>query len=67
MSSRLSAVVTLRVPVDGGEPPRQYVPEVTVQVRVHYPALTPMPAVLEILDAAYAEVVEKLRASTTGT
>lgn len=66
MSSRLSAVVTLRVPVDGGEPPRQYVPEVTVQVRVHYPALTQMDQVLAVLEDAVAEVRERL-ASTTGT
>ncbi len=67
MSSRKSVVVTMRVPVDGGESPNQYVGEVTVQVRVHYPPLTSFAVVSGTVREATAEVYARLDASMRAT
>lgn len=58
MSHRESAIVTHRVYTEnGGVSPNAYVPEITVQIRVHFP-----PLVTDVeLQMAFAEAVTQAR------
>lgn len=59
MSARPGFTITKRVSVDGGESPNAYVPQVTVEIRVHYPARQVHRAA-DVLGDAIAEARREL-------
>lgn len=52
MGRRQSVYVVRKIPTDGGESPNRTVPQVTVEIRVHYPPETPLSKVSDILHTA---------------
>jgi hypothetical protein len=61
MARRESVYVVKRVPADGGEPPNRYIPEITVEIRVHFPPDVNRDKVLKAITDAWADGVEKIQ------
>lgn len=61
MGHRPGFLISRRVPCDGGESPNAYFPQVTVEVRVYYPARQ-MELAAEVLAEAVEEATAKLAA-----
>lgn len=55
MSGRPGILVTVRVPADGGKEPNKYTPEITAEIRIHWP---PKANESDIYDALYAAVID---------
>jgi hypothetical protein len=64
MSARRSAVETLRVSAQSPPPPNAVIPEVTVQVRVHWPAgMGHTPLIERLIADATRSVIDKIHAT----
>lgn len=59
MSSRPNVYVCRRVPVDGGESPNAFYPQVTVELRTFYPSRQ-VERALEEFEVAVVEARQKL-------
>lgn len=60
MGSRPGFIVDHRVPADGGEPPNQYVAQISIQVRCHFPPRASREEVLAALDDAYRQAEQEV-------
>jgi hypothetical protein len=51
-------VITHREPTDGGESPNRAIPEITAQIRLHWPPSATAREVAAALDRAYREAIQ---------
>lgn len=64
MSRRRGFETTVRRPADGGEPPNQYVPQITVQIRGYWPPGTEAKHVLSALTEAVLNAAGQIKHKT---